>query len=53
MPALPNPRHEVFAQACAPGGRIGEAYEDAGFAPDRAHAGRLARDTASDRRMGQ
>ena len=42
MPILHNPRHEAFAQARAKGALLNDAYEDAGFAPDRAHASRLA-----------
>ena len=41
MPALPNPRHEAFAQARARGARLEDAYEDAGFAPGNRHAARL------------
>ena len=43
MPVLQNLRHEKFAQARAIGTRLLEAYEDAGFVPDRSHAGRLER----------
>jgi hypothetical protein len=43
MPILQNPRHEKFAQARAMGTRLLDAYEDAGFVPDRSHAGRLGR----------
>ena len=43
MPALSDTRHEAFAQACAKGARFMDAYQDAGFAPDRSHASRLAR----------
>jgi hypothetical protein len=42
MPALLNPRHESFAKARAKGARLEDAYEEAGFAPDRGHASRLA-----------
>ena len=42
MPVLENPRHEAFAQARAGGAVLDDAYEDAGFAPDRGHASRLA-----------
>ena len=42
MAILANPRHEAFAKACAQGARICAAYEDAGYAPDRGHASRLA-----------
>ncbi len=42
MPPLENARHEAFAKARAGGARLEDAYEDAGFAPDRGHACRLA-----------
>lgn len=45
MPTLPNPRHEAFAQARAKGASLADAYEDAGFTPDRSHACRLANNT--------
>ena len=42
MSILQNHRHEAFAQARAAGARLDDAYEDAGFAPGRGHACRLA-----------
>ena len=42
MQPLPNFRYEAFAQARAKGARLEDAYEDAGFTPDRANASRLA-----------
>ena len=42
MPRLLNRRHEWFAQLRAQGRRLEEAYERAGYAPDRGHACRLA-----------
>ena len=42
MPALDNARHEAFAQACARGARLEQAYEDAGFATGNDHGARLA-----------
>jgi hypothetical protein len=42
IPVLENPRHGAFAQARARGAVLNDAYEDAGFAPDRSHASRLA-----------
>jgi len=42
MPALPNVRHERFAQALAKGEAASKAYADAGYKPDRGHATRLA-----------
>jgi len=44
MPALPNLRHETFAQLRAKGARLDDAYEDAGFIPYKGHASRLARE---------
>jgi len=50
MPILQNTRHEAFAQARARGAVLNDAYEDAGFAPDRGHASRLAaRDDVAER----
>lgn len=45
MPALANARHERFAQELAKGKSQDEAYELAGFKPDRGNAARL---TAND-----
>jgi hypothetical protein len=42
MPTLENRRHEWFAYLRANGTRLEEAYERAGYAPDRGHACRLA-----------
>ncbi|MGC2075969.1 MAG: hypothetical protein WA728_08060 [Xanthobacteraceae bacterium] len=43
MPALKNPRHEIFAQALACGRSASAAYGQAGFKPHRANAASLAR----------
>src|SRR5262245_50455715 len=43
MPALKNPRHEVFAQAVARGMSASAAYGQVGFKPHRANAATLAR----------
>ena len=43
MPILQDLRREAFAKARAGGARLEDAYEDAGFEPDRAHACRLAK----------
>jgi phage terminase small subunit len=43
MPALKNPRHEVFAQALARGVSAAAAYGQVGFKPHRANAATLAR----------
>lgn len=42
MAILNNPRHERFAQGLAAGKSADEAYQEAGFKPDRGHASRLA-----------
>jgi hypothetical protein len=42
MPELKNRRHEWFARLRAQGHRLEDAYERAGYAPDRSHACRLA-----------
>ena len=42
MPVLPNQRHELFAQELAKGKTADEAYELAGYKPDRGHASRMA-----------
>jgi hypothetical protein len=44
MPALPNPKHELFAQGLASGLSQAKAYVQAGYKPDDAHAARLAGD---------
>lgn len=41
MPVLENPRHEKFAQLRAKGKTADEAYEGAGFKPNRGNAARL------------
>jgi len=43
MPPLQNPSHEAFAQARSKGACLQDAYEDAGYPPDRSHACRLAK----------
>ncbi len=40
--SLKNPRHERFSQELAVGKSADEAYQAAGYKPDRAHASRLA-----------
>lgn len=42
MPMLANIRHERFAWARSEGMLLEEAYERAGYVPDRGHASRLA-----------
>lgn len=41
MPVLANARHELFAQERAQGRTVDEAYQLAGFKPNRGNAGRL------------
>lgn len=41
MPILPNSRHEQFAQELAKGKTADEAYQAAGFKPNRGNAARL------------
>ncbi len=53
MPTLPNLRHEAFAQARARGASLVNAYEDAGFTPDRSHACRLAKDPNVAERLAE
>jgi hypothetical protein len=43
MTVLDNPRHEAFAQARAKGAPLDDAYENAGYVPNRSHACRLAK----------
>jgi len=42
MPALDNPRHELFAQELAKGRTQVESYSAAGYKPSEQHACRLA-----------
>lgn len=42
MPALPNPKHERFAQELAKGVSAAQSYEAAGFKPNRHNAATLA-----------
>lgn len=41
MPALSNAKHELFAQGLAKGKTADEAYQDAGYAPNRGNASTL------------
>lgn len=43
MPALSNPKHELFAQGLAKGKSQAQAYTDAGYGGDETAACRLAR----------
>src|ERR1044072_4069310 len=53
MPALPNPRHEAFARALASGKTATEAYEAAGFRPNRHNAAALGREEHSRTRVAE
>ncbi|GGD43371.1 terminase small subunit [Aureimonas glaciei] len=41
MPALSNPKHELFASSLAKGMSATDAYAKAGYKPNRSHASRL------------
>lgn len=43
MPPIQNPQHEIFAQGRAKGATLDDAFESAGYPPDRSHACRLAK----------
>lgn len=50
MPTLPNARHERFAQALAQGKTADEAYQEAGYSPNRGNASTLkAKQNIKDR----
>jgi hypothetical protein len=53
MPALPDPRHEAFAQARARGALLIDAYEGAGFVRHRGHPSRLALKTEVAERIAE
>ena len=53
MPTLPNPKHELFAQALAKGKTQAESYEAAGYAPSEQHASRLARNGKVSERVAE
>lgn len=42
MPVLTNPKHEAYAQMLAKGMTQEKAYVEAGYAPNKGHAARLA-----------
>ncbi len=50
MPALENTRHELFAHELAKGATVDEAYQNAGFKPNRGNAATLkAKQSVSNR----
>jgi hypothetical protein len=53
MPALPNPKHELFAQGLASGLSQAKAYVQAGYKHDESHAGRLARKASVQARVAE
>ena len=53
MPILSNPRHERFAQALAEGNAAINAYELAGYKPDRGAASRLSANVSIGARVAQ
>lgn len=53
MPVLPNAKHERFAQELAKGATADQAYQDAGYKPDRSHAARLAANGPVLARVGE
>ena len=53
MPVLINSRHELFAQELAKGKSASEAYELAGFQPDRGNASRLQQQDDISQRIAE
>ena len=53
MPALKNARHEAFAQGLAKGMTAEDAYESAGFKPNRGNAARLKAKDSILRRVAE
>lgn len=53
MAALENPKHERFAQCVAKGMTQIEAYKEAGYKPNEAHASRLASNGKVQARIAQ
>lgn len=53
MPALTNHRHERFAQELAKGKSASQAYEDAGYKPNRQAASRLLSNDDVQGRVGE
>lgn len=53
MPALPNPRHEAFAQALASGKTADEAYQVAGYSPNRGNATTLKANQSISKRVAE
>jgi hypothetical protein len=53
MPALPNHRHEKFAQALAQGKNATEAHQEAGYKPNRSTACQLKQDPRISTRVAE
>lgn len=53
MPALSNAKHEAFAQALAKGLSADEAYQEAGFKPNRGNASRLKANESVSARVSE
>ncbi|MBA8799167.1 phage terminase small subunit [Agrobacterium sp. RC10-4-1] len=53
MPVLKNARHETFAQGLAKGLTADEAYQKAGFKPDRGNASRLQQNDSIRQRVSE
>lgn len=53
MPVLKNPRHERFAQELAAGKSAAEAYELAGYKPNRGNAASLKQDQSISTRVAE
>jgi hypothetical protein len=53
MPILSNPRHEKFAQGLAQGKPAINAYEQAGYKPDRGAASRLSANVSIQARVAE
>lgn len=51
MSVLKNPKHERFAQNLAAGLSLADAYEDAGFKPDRGNSSRLQQNDSIKQRV--
>ncbi len=51
MPILKNAKHEAFAQGLAKGQTADEAYQNAGFKPNRGNATRLKANESIQRRV--
>lgn len=53
MPILKNARHEAFAQELSKGQTADEAYQNAGFKPNRGNAARLKANESIQKRVDE